>query len=59
MLAPVFTATVGVATAPLIAATTFLCLTVEIVKQLLSKNSYDSPTEGLKAAGLDAKSHVP
>jgi len=59
MLAPVFTATVGVATAPLIAATTFLCLSVEIVRQLLSKNSYDSPKEGLKAAGVDTKSYVP
>ncbi|MGN7437077.1 MAG: hypothetical protein ACTHOO_00430 [Alcanivorax sp.] len=59
MLAPVFSATVGVATAPLIAATSFLCLSVEIVRQLLSKNAYDTPSEGLKAAGIERKSYVP
>lgn len=59
MLAPVFSATVGVATAPLIAATSFLCLSVEIVRQLLSKNAYDTPSEGLKTAGIDRKSYVP
>ena len=59
MLAPVFSATVGLATAPLMAATTFLCLSIEAVKQLLSKNAYDSSIEGLKAAGVDTKSYIP